>query len=716
MNRSRKIEDDETQDPASYAPERRASSGLSREHGKNDLFEPNVRVPGRYPSFTDGFQPLDISDDSDDGAFDSELPTTITTRQDKKSVAFNDYKGTLKDRRDVYYPSMSEQRRPSREPQDDNNIDIHSHAWVSTSPPPSPKRSASPEPSRDHAGALPYKRAHFERQPSKSYVIPRENDATVFDLWETDAQGNSQQKEPLHLASTEETSADNALNNLYGQVRDMWKDLGNERKHSDYLSEQLLTQAKVNEDLRYKDQETQDSLEGYKGDLADAQSKQKALQDQLQAADAKVAHLTKQLRDMRGSAHKDFQDVQQALDKVKNMAASKAAYKDKYRQEYDAHMVTRENIKDLQVQLQRAQALALKPARRARAGLSPPDSSDSDDDIPPPAVSRRRQRSTQPPVGAQSDNDDYDHRRHPRPKKPEPESFSGNGTTSADYLKWKMAIADWFAYYPYEFASEAMKLSYIRQKTKDQAFGCLQHGYLEPGAEFVHSDEVWSILDSVYKSLNTSIEAQSWYESSKSTMKPAESMGEYIARFNVGTSALRWNDTLKIQFMRHRLPVWWRDMTAMKVLEADITYLGFCQTLRLLEQSNPPRTTTTGNRSGGGGGGGGNKSTPSNTNRNNGSGSGSGPRGRSDIQVKVLRHLNRCFNCLKRNHSYKAVGGYCSGKPVAPFDSYPEVQDALEKAIANNGVPVGEPARPKIKGAAAGVTSTSNSSPPSENA
>ncbi|KAK1912690.1 hypothetical protein P3342_004626 [Pyrenophora teres f. teres] len=74
MNRSRKIEDDETQDPASHAPERRASSGLSREHGKNDLFEPNVRVPGRYPSFTDGFQPLDISDDSDDGAFDSELP------------------------------------------------------------------------------------------------------------------------------------------------------------------------------------------------------------------------------------------------------------------------------------------------------------------------------------------------------------------------------------------------------------------------------------------------------------------------------------------------------------------------------------------------------------------------------------------------------------------------------------------------------------------
>ncbi|EFQ91533.1 hypothetical protein PTT_11607, partial [Pyrenophora teres f. teres 0-1] len=102
--------------------------GLSREHGKNDLFEPNVRVPGRYPSFTDGFQPLDISNNSDDRAFDSELPTTITTRQDKKSVAFNDYNRTLKNRRDVYYPSISEQRRPSRKPQDDNNIDIYSHA------------------------------------------------------------------------------------------------------------------------------------------------------------------------------------------------------------------------------------------------------------------------------------------------------------------------------------------------------------------------------------------------------------------------------------------------------------------------------------------------------------------------------------------------------------------------------------------------------------
>ncbi|KAG9375714.1 hypothetical protein A1F94_013663 [Pyrenophora tritici-repentis] len=319
--------------------------------------------------------------------------------------------------------------------------------------------------------------------------------------------------------------------------------------------------------------------------------------------------------------------------------------------------------------------------------------------------SRQGQRGTQSTKNRYSDDEEYDHRRHPRPKKPEPEAFSGNGTTSADYLKWKMDVTDWFADYPYEFASETKKLSYIRQKTKDKAFGCLQHGYLEPGAEFAHSNEAWSILDSVYKSLNTSIEAQSWYESLNSTMKPTESMGEYIARFNVGTSALRWPDTLKIQFMRNRLPVWWRDMTAMKVLESSLTYLDFCQTLRLLEQSNPQRATTTGNRrgnqsleGGGGGGAGGNKSTPLT----------------DPGTVKVLRHLNRCFNCLKKNHTFKATGGYCSKEPVASFDSYPEVQDALEKAIANNGVPVGEPARPKVKGAAASVTSTSPQ--PSENA
>ncbi|KAL7771036.1 hypothetical protein CFE70_000977 [Pyrenophora teres f. teres 0-1] len=51
--------------------------------------------------------------------------------------------------------------------------------------------------------------------------------------------------------------------------------------------------------------------------------------------------------------------------------------------------------------------------------------------------------------------------------------------------------------------------------------------------------------------------------------------------------------------------------------------------------------------------------------------------------------------------------------PPSP-EPYPEVQDALEKAIANNGVPVGEPARPKIKGAAAGGPPRHEKPPPAQ--
>ncbi|KAG9379886.1 hypothetical protein A1F94_010242 [Pyrenophora tritici-repentis] len=649
MNRSRMDESHENSAPEqpsrATAPtsqtketlERRAS-GLPRAHGKNNLFDRD--------------QPLDISDDSDD-----ELPTTITTR--KKGVAFIDHRADLSSPLGIRYPLMSEQRRYSRQSQAERG---------------SPGPAASLEPLVEHA----YERAQFERQPSTSYVIPREDNVTTFDLWENDAQGNPQRKDSLHTTPIGHTNNDQskALNRLYDQIRDMWRDLGNERKHSDQLGEQLLARDKVIENLHSKDQETQDILEGYKGDVADTQAVLKNCQDQLQSSVATVARLTEELRDARGSAHEDYQ---QAQNQAENLAARKSAYKDKYRQEHDAHRATLENMKKLQAKLKQATAKVSRSARRGHTGPSP-DSSDSEGDdanSPLPALSRQGQRGTQSTKNRYSDDEEYDHRRHPAQRN----------------LNLRHS----------PFASETKKLSYIRQKTKDKAFGCLQHGYLEPGAEFAHSNEAWSILDSVYKSLNTSIEAQSWYESLNSTMKPTESMGEYIARFNVGTSALRWPDTLKIQFMRNRLPVWWRDMTAMKVLESSLTYLDFCQTLRLLEQSNPQRATTTGNRrgnqsleGGGGGGAGGNKSTP------------------LTDPGTVLRHLNRCFNCLKKNHTFKATGGYCSKEPVASFDSYPEVQDALEKAIANNGVPVGEPARPKVKGAAASVTSTSPQ--PSENA
>ncbi|KAI1507341.1 hypothetical protein Ptr86124_013729 [Pyrenophora tritici-repentis] len=244
MNRSRMDESHENSAPEqpsrATAPtsqtketlERRAS-GLPRAHGKNNLFDRDVRIPGRYPSLghTDSVQqPLDISDDSDD-----ELPTTITTR--KKGVAFIDHRADLSSPLGIRYPLMSEQRRYSRQSQAEVDTDYFSEAWLSPGP------AASLEPLVEHA----YERAQFERQPSTSYVIPREDNVTTFDLWENDAQGNPQRKDSLHTTPIGHTNNDQskALNRLYDQIRDMWRDLGNERKHSDQLGEQLLARDKV---------------------------------------------------------------------------------------------------------------------------------------------------------------------------------------------------------------------------------------------------------------------------------------------------------------------------------------------------------------------------------------------------------------------------------------------------------------------------------------
>ncbi|PWO13769.1 hypothetical protein PtrARCrB10_12144, partial [Pyrenophora tritici-repentis] len=174
-------------------------------------------------------QPLDISDDSDD-----ELPTTITTR--KKGVAFIDHRADLSSPLGIRYPLMSEQRRYSRQSQAEVDTDYFSEAWLSPGP------AASLEPLVEHA----YERAQFERQPSTSYVIPREDNVTTFDLWENDAQGNPQRKDSLHTTPIGHTNNDQskALNRLYDQIRDMWRDLGNERKHSDQLGEQLLARDK----------------------------------------------------------------------------------------------------------------------------------------------------------------------------------------------------------------------------------------------------------------------------------------------------------------------------------------------------------------------------------------------------------------------------------------------------------------------------------------
>jgi archaellum component FlaC len=692
----------------------RAPATVSRSFSRPNVTERIPAVLGRWTSshygddalnddFVDSPQAperrLDISDDEDEP---SELPTTITTCPPARKVAFAPPTTAQQGRQflelqTVRYPSLSKHLHQARA---DDDTDLGAEAWAS----PAPSRSLSPSTGR----------INFENQPSTTFVVPQDNDPATYDIWETNQDGIASKKEEVNITALEDLSASNKLVSLYSnivtQVRDMWRDLLHERQRYDRACDQLLNQSRVIHELRDTAQDTQEGLEGYKGDLADAQSRYEVLKDelrvvkeQLSAADAQVTRLTEQLRDVQGTAHTNYQNYQQVCEEVKQLAVSKASYKARYREEFEAHQLTQATINSLQVRLRKAEAAA-KPAKRTRAGPTPPHYSDSEPDDEEDFNPYRRSRSPARRARSRSRSAEDD-RRRPRPKKPEPEVFSGKDTSHADYLKWKMDVLDWFNDYARDYSTEAQKLSYIRQKTKEKAFGCIQHGFLDPGVEFVHSDEAWSILDSVFKTINTMIEAQAFYESNKSYMKHSESMGEYIARFNVGTSALRWADALKIQFMRNRLPTWFRDQTAMKVIEPNLTFLDFCNILRHLEQANPTRPTAGGGRSGGGGGGGnngGNKNTSSNNTSS--SGSGAGPRGRTDLQVKVLRHMNRCFNCTRKNHSYKATGGYCSGQAPSLFNTFPEVQDALEKAIANGGKPIGDPARPKTpQGAAIGV-------------
>ncbi|KAG9375713.1 hypothetical protein A1F94_013662 [Pyrenophora tritici-repentis] len=253
MNRSRMDESHENSAPEQPSPASPEHTARTTSSTGTYAFQ-DATLLGHTDSVQ---QPLDISDDSDD-----ELPTTITTR--KKGVAFIDHRADLSSPLGIRYPLMSEQRRYSRQSQAEVDTDYFSEAWLSPGP------AASLEPLVEHA----YERAQFERQPSTSYVIPREDNVTTFDLWENDAQGNPQRKDSLHTTPIGHTNNDQskALNRLYDQIRDMWRDLGNERKHSDQLGEQLLARDKVIENLHSKDQETQDILEGYKGDVADTQA------------------------------------------------------------------------------------------------------------------------------------------------------------------------------------------------------------------------------------------------------------------------------------------------------------------------------------------------------------------------------------------------------------------------------------------------------------
>ncbi|KAG9377828.1 hypothetical protein A1F94_010944, partial [Pyrenophora tritici-repentis] len=102
---------------------------------------------------TDSVQPLDISDDSDDELRPQSLRARRANAATRASLR---PKSTL-----IIFLKRGSHLDPPR-----------------------------PEPLVEHA----YERAQFERQPSTSYVIPREDNVTTFDLWENDAQATPNAK------------------------------------------------------------------------------------------------------------------------------------------------------------------------------------------------------------------------------------------------------------------------------------------------------------------------------------------------------------------------------------------------------------------------------------------------------------------------------------------------------------------------------------------
>ena len=449
-------------------PAQRTVSSLQRESGTNDL----LRAPS--PGDVDGSQipipeHLDLSEGEADASASDEGNITVRKNRDKNRdkpkmrVAFQD----------TVYPSMTHGRawaarksssggKQARFDSDgpeasDSEDDLNKNAWSNsreTSPAPGvqPSRAQGPHP-------------RFETRPSITYVIPQADDERVYDVYHNDEQGRARKGSPLTLTSIEKVQEGGPqanhlatqFNHVVAQVRDMWKDLKYERKRADQAELQLVEADQQQEDAAAE-------LEGFKGDLDESRK-------EAQDANVRLVAMSKTAERHRAQAD--------------GLSSSKKEYKTKYKNEFAAHKQTQEELKKLQAELQK------KRSRRGQDDPSDASSSSSSEDNEGHNRSNGRSRDNRRRRNRSSDRRDTDDddapRGYRRSKKPEPDAFTGNDTTTSEYLKWKMDIMDWFDEYQREFSSESKKLTYLRQKTKDRAWGSIQQGYLIEGAEFAHS-------------------------------------------------------------------------------------------------------------------------------------------------------------------------------------------------------------------------------------
>lgn len=607
--------------------------------------------------------------------------------------------------------------------------ELHRHVWAS--PPrhgspvtqPAVKRRPIPEippfrPKKNPPGPT-------KLRQNSAYAQPDPHNPKRVVIYNTDAEGNA-----TEVGEVDHTTVDmlqGADEDTIKAMEDFWKtmlitlrELGNDLKTAQdeaALERQRTDRAEQNNtDLRQEfdaqvaghRQEIEDleqHIEVVEGDLAQAQ-------ENVSVADATVVRLQQEL---------DTQKRQ-----VYELKQGKLKYKKLYGETHQSLTDVTTKAIELKEQLREAKAAKDKKGKdkkRRKQRVLPhelQDSSDDDDGSSSSSSSEgngradRGGRPPRPPRRSHSphrspsyDNSQSGRAPYRAAKQPEPEVFGGSkGVSSQDYAQWKLNIKGWIDRYHRDYDTEAARLTYLRQKTKDNAWGVISHGYMVEGNEFQHSSEVWDILDSVYKPLNSAIEANAWMSDLTSArMKESESISEYIARFTVHTSALGWQDILKIQNLRNLVTKWWQDHTIHLTL-TEGNWLMFCSTLRKMEQLRPKSAPSTGNRSGGGGGGGGNRNTTPAATGGGGGGSGrtskleaerdADPNGRSKVEKKVLYDMELCYRCFgKHRNSADAPCKDQSATPIAQNMAVKAAVDAAVQAIRSR----------RTKGAAIGVNS-----------
>lgn len=676
-------------------------------------------VPGGFDDDSSQFVPEDhghITDSDDEGV------TQIRNRGDsieplRKGVSFESPTINVTKSRggasDVRYHSLSKPLEhvrsgsayyPTVEAADDaSNMDLLMNSWT------------SPRPKTPPVGGDPAVMPQLSVQPAgqarkvTGYVAPKadaQEGRPILSAYEYNADG-----EPVLVGELDKTLFEDAapgseeqITRLYALCFDtvfsLQEDLQRAQDKYDDTAETLVDERERTSQLHNQVKALQKTLDG--------------VRNQLVESDGQVINLTEQLRLMKDDAGTTIRDTEgraiAAERRADRLTQRKDQYKAAYEEEYKKHEKARKEIARL--------------ARVAARRSDDPDDSGSDSDGPV-GVPRRSHRGAnlpnpRTPLATPSAITTR------RSKQPEPAVFEGpTGTKPGTYQKWKLDMMSWFRAHPLTFEdNDAEQLDYIRMKTSGTAWEIISDGWFIEGDEYTSPDQAWSVLDTCYGSLNTRMDAHTFYDK-EGHMKSGESISSYLARFKAGVAPLKWADEEKILQIYKKLPQTWR--SRIEYLMDDDRYTknfqAFSEKLRRLEQLNSALNPANPNRAGGGsGGGGGGGNRNRNTNTTAVPATSGEPRSivttpygdRTLMETQVLRDMNRCYKCTRKGHKPNSDDAPCKSleKPTS-MGRYPEVLAALNEARRIAGVPI---PKASVKVNAVQLPTPEPSSPGSENA